>query len=76
MCYLLKGMATKKANTKQDLENKIAELEAKLNKLATQLEAKPTVAPKPAEVKPAQVKPAGHSKEVLDDFFKIKLKNN
>ena len=51
-------MATKKANTKQDLENKIAELEAKLNKLATQLEAKPTVAPKPAEVKPSQVKPA------------------
>ncbi|GBL41824.1 hypothetical protein EMGBD3_11920 [Nitrosarchaeum sp.] len=51
-------MATKKANTNQDLENKIAELEAKLNKLATQLEAKPTVAPKPAEVKPAEVKPA------------------
>ena len=41
-------MATKKANTNQDLENKIAELEAKLNKLATQLEAKPTVAPKPS----------------------------
>src|SRR3989338_5281476 len=37
-----------KKQTKQDLENKIAELEAKLNKLATQLEAKPT-APKPAE---------------------------
>src|SRR3990167_5916360 len=47
-------MAAKK-QTKQDLENKIAELEAKLNKLATQLEAKPT-APKPAEVKPAEVK--------------------
>src|SRR3989338_6806859 len=46
-----------KKQTKQDLENKIAELEAKLNKLATQLEAKPT-APKPAEVKPAEVKPA------------------
>ncbi|MBM2820174.1 MAG: trans-sialidase [Nitrosarchaeum sp.] len=50
-------MATKKANTKQDLENKIAELEAKLNKLATQLEAKPSEV-KPAETKPAQVKPA------------------
>ena len=45
-------MATKKVNTKQDLENKIAELEAKLNKLTTQLEVKP------AEVKPAEVKPA------------------
>ena len=45
-----------KKQTKQDLENKIAELEAKLNKLATQLEAKPT-APKPAETKPAEVKP-------------------
>ncbi len=51
-------MSSVKKQTKQDLENKIAELEAKLNKLATQLEAKPTVAPKPAEVKPAQVKPA------------------
>src|SRR3990167_4714991 len=49
-------MAAKK-QTKQDLENKIAELEAKLDKLATQLEAKPT-APKPAEPKPAQAKPA------------------
>jgi hypothetical protein len=53
--------------TKQDLENKIAELEAKLNKLTAQLETKvPEVKPaetkpaetKPAEVKPAQVKPA------------------
>ena len=51
-------MAAAKKQTKQDLENKIAELEAKLNNLATQLEAKPTVAPKPAEVKPAEVKPA------------------
>src|SRR3972149_546144 len=51
-------MSAAKKQTKQDLENKIAELEAKLNKLATQLETKPTVAPKPAEVKPAQVKPA------------------
>src|SRR3989344_52160 len=49
-------MSSAKKQTKQDLENKIAELEAKLNKLATQLEAKPT-APKPAETKPAEVKP-------------------
>ena len=50
-------MSAAKKQTKQDLENKIAELEAKLDKLATQLEAKP--APKPAEVKPAEVaKPA------------------
>ena len=51
-------MSSAKKQTKQDLEEKIAELEAKLNKLATQLEAKP--APKPAEVKPAEVtKPKG-----------------
>ncbi len=48
-------MATKrKTSTKKDLEAKIAELEAKLNKLSTQLETKP---PKPAESKPAEVKP-------------------
>jgi hypothetical protein len=51
-------MSAAKKQTKQDLENKIAELEAKLNKLATDLEAKPTAAPKPAETKPAEVKPA------------------
>src|SRR3970282_1689444 len=51
-------MSAAKKQTKQDLENKIAELEAKLTKLATQLEAKPTAAPKPAEVKPSQAKPA------------------
>ena len=49
-------MAAKKASTKKDLESKIAELEAKLSKLSTQLEAKPK--PKPAETKPAEVKPA------------------
>jgi len=48
--------AKSKASTKKDLENKIAELEEKLTKLSTQLEAKP--APKPAETKPAEVKPA------------------
>ncbi len=40
-------VAKSKASTKKDLEFKIAELEAKLTKLVTQLEAKPT--PKPAE---------------------------
>ena len=45
-----------KASTKKDLEAKIADLEAKLTKLSTQLEAKPT--PKPAETKPAETKPA------------------
>src|SRR3970282_2838196 len=44
-------MSAAKKQTKQDLENKIAELEAKLTKLATQLEAKPTAAPKPPERK-------------------------
>ena len=34
--------AKRKASTKKDLEVKIAELEAKLTKLATQLEAKPS----------------------------------
>ena len=49
-----------KKNTKQDLENKIAELEAKLNQLSTQLVSEPTET-KPAEVKPAETpaKPKG-----------------
>jgi len=58
-------MAAAKKQTKQDLEKKIAELEAKLNQLSTQLEAKPTPkpaetkpAPKPAETKPTPAKPA------------------
>ena len=40
--------AKRKVSTKKDLETKIAELEAKLSKLSTQLEAKP------AETKPAE----------------------
>jgi hypothetical protein len=51
-------MSSAKKQTKQDLEKKIAELEAKLNKLATQFEAKPADAPKPAPAKPAETKPA------------------
>jgi len=54
-------MAAAKKQTKKDLENRIAELEAKLNQLATKLESKPAEtkpAPKPAETKPAEVKPA------------------
>ena len=50
-------MAAAKKQTKKDLEDKIAELEAKLNKLADQLTAKPAET-KPAEVKPAETKPA------------------
>ena len=46
-------MAAAKKQTKQDLEKKIAELEAKLNKLSDQLTSKPAKA-KPAEVKPAE----------------------
>ena len=49
-------MAAAKKQTKKDLEVKIAELEAKLNQLSTQLETKP------AEVKPAEVKPAETAK--------------
>ena len=50
--------AKRKAGTKKDLEAKIAELEEKLSKLSSQLEAKPTPKPaKPAETKPAE-KPA------------------
>ena len=49
-------MAAAKKQTKKDLEDKIAELEAKLNKLADQLTAKP------AETKPAEVKPAETAK--------------
>jgi len=50
-------MAAAKKQTKKDLEARIAELEAKLTKLATQIEAKPPE-PKPAETKPAEPKPA------------------
>ena len=51
--------AKRKAGTKKDLEAKITELEEKLSKLSSQLEAKPTPEPaKPAETKPAETKPA------------------
>jgi len=50
-------MAAAKKQTKEDLQNKIAELEARLNQLSTQLASKPAEA-KPAEVKPAEAKPA------------------
>ena len=69
-------MASAKKNTKQDLENKIAELEAKLNKLSTQLVSEPAEAAKPAEVKPAEAakpkeapKPAAKSKGTLPKGF-------
>ncbi|MCE2506347.1 MAG: trans-sialidase, partial [Nitrosopumilaceae archaeon] len=58
-------MAAAKKQTKKDLEDKIAELEAKLNSLSSQLskpaETKPAET-KPAEVKPAETKPAETAK--------------
>ena len=56
-------MAAAKKQTKKDLEIKIAELEAKLNQLSTQLSSKPAEV-KPAEVKPAETKPAPKPAEV------------
>ena len=61
--------AKRKTNTKKDLEEKIAELEAKLSKLSDQLDPpatksdeapKPKEAPKPAETaKPKPTLPKG-----------------
>ena len=54
-------MASAKRQTKKDLEKRIAQLEAKLNRLSAKLESKPAEtkpAPKPAETKPAETKPA------------------
>jgi len=48
-------MAAKRKASTKDLETKIAALEEKLSKLASQLEAP---APKPAKAKPAEAKPA------------------
>ena len=53
--------AKRKASTKKDLEDKIAELEAKLSKLSSELETKPAEV-KPAETKPAETKPAETAK--------------
>ena len=65
-------MAAAKKQTKKDLEDKIAELEAKLNQLSEQIaskpaetkpaEVKPAETAKPAEIKPAEVKPAETAK--------------
>ena len=65
-------MAAAKKQTKKDLEDKIAELEAKLNQLSEQIaskpaetkpaEVKPSETAKPAETKPAEVKPAETAK--------------
>ena len=55
-------VAKSKASTKKDLESKIVELEGKLKKLSSQLEAKPAetkpTPAKPAETKPTPAKPA------------------
>jgi hypothetical protein len=63
-------MAAAKKQTKQDLEDKIAQLEAKLTKLSTQLETKPAE-PKP-QVKPAETKPAEPKKDTLPKGFEKK----
>ena len=62
-------MAAAKKQTKKDLEDKIAELEAKLNQLSTQLTAKPaetkpanTAKPKPTLPKGSEAKPAETAK--------------
>ena len=54
-------MAAAKKQTKKDLEDKIAELEAKLNQLSDQLTSNPAEV-KHAEVKHAEVKPAETAK--------------
>ena len=70
-------MAAAKKQTKKDLENKIAELEAKLNQLSTQLtskpaETKPAEAPKPQEApKPAETEaqPPATVQEALENAY-------
>jgi hypothetical protein len=54
-------MAAAKKQTKKDLENKIAKLEAKLNQLSEQIASK-SAKTKPAEVKIAKPKPAETAK--------------
>ncbi len=55
-------MAAAKKQTKKDLEDKIAKLEAKINQLSTQLASKPAETPKPAaKAKPAE-RPAATTK--------------
>ena len=62
--------------TKKDLEDKIAELEAKLTKLSTQIESKPAeqkpAEVKPAPAKPAETKPAEPKKDTLPKGFETK----
>jgi len=50
-------MAAAKKQTKKDLENRIAKLEAKLNQLSAKLETKQAEAPKPEPPKPEAPKP-------------------
>ena len=77
MVLLLKEVATKRSTTtKKDLEDKIAELEAKLTKLSTQIESKPAeqkpAEVKPAPAKPAETKPAEPKKDTLPKGFETK----
>ncbi len=71
-------MAAAKKQTKKDLENKIAKLEAKINQLATQLESepaetKPAETPKPQEApKPAETtaQPPATVQEALENAYR------
>ena len=76
-------MVAAKKQTKQDLEDKIAELEAKLSKLSTHLEtkpaeAKPAEAPKPSETTtqlPATIQDAlenAYMNAPMTDFHKYR----
>ena len=71
----IKNMVAKsnKANTKKDLETKIAKLEAKLTQLSTQLASKPTATAKvnPAE-KIAKAKPAEEERPTTVETTKPK----
>ena len=54
-------MSTKSRTTKKDLEAKIAELEAKLSQLSTQVSAKPSTQAPPKQTPPPQPKPSAQT---------------
>ena len=64
-------MAAAKKQTKKDLENRIAKLEAKLNQLTAKLESKPAEAPKPEPPKPAETttQPPATFQEALENAY-------
>ena len=63
-------MVAAKKQTKKDLENRIAKLEAKINQLSTKLESKIKEAPKPEPPKPAETAPPPVTfQEALEDAY-------